>query len=294
MKFYCIIRSEQNIVNPDTYRLLQEACRARSIEFIPLETDKIDYSKTDDLVVSGSLLYRLAGGTRPALLEALLSDKVVTLRKDISALMAREFAWGSAIRVKQAGVPIIPTIFNVSRLHDSHLLQYVESLGGFPVVLKSSGGSHGAGVMVIDSIRSLRSVMDYVSDATSADLVLRQYIHNARHLRVVVLGDQVVDCIEYRPQPNDFRTNAVQVPQVDKVEEVPEEIAAHAVAAVTAQGLEFGGVDVLIAEDGQHYIAEVNHPCNFARNQMNTGVDIAGNMIDYLCAKAEHEQLDKN
>lgn len=294
MKFYCIIRSQENITNPDTYRLLQDACRERSIEFIALEADKINYSKVDDLVVTGSLLYRLAGGARPALLEALLSGKVVTLRRDISALLSRGFAWGSAIRLKHAGLPIIPTIFNISRLHDDNLLDYVETLGGFPIVLKSSGGSHGAGVMVIDSIRSLRSVLDYVSSDKSSDLVLRQYIHNARHLRLIVLGDQVVDSIEYRPQPNDFRTNAVEVPQVDKLADVPQDILSDAIASVATQGLEFGGVDVLIDEGGDHYIAEVNYPCNFARNQMNTGVDIAGKMLDYLLKKADHEHIEIN
>lgn len=287
MIFYCIVRSEENIINRDVFRLLKEACQTKGLDFVLLETDKIDYSSIRDHIVPGSLLYRIAGGARPSLLEALLDDKVATLRQDTTALLARSFSWGSAIRLEQANIPIIPTIFNVNRFHDAQLAGYVDKLGGFPTILKSAGGSHGAGVMILDSLASLRSVLDFISDKSTGDLVLRKYIHSARHLRLIVLGDEVIDAIEYKPQPNDFRTNAVHVPEVEKRNDIDPEIQKNAVRAVSTLGLEFGGVDVLIDKDGKHFIAEVNHPCNFARNQMNTGFDVAGAMLDYLTQKQE-------
>src|SRR5690606_11342841 len=118
-------------------------------------------------------------------------------------------------------------------------------------------------------------VRTMLSDSSLDYPVLRQFIHDARHIRVVVVGDRAVDAIEYAPQPNDFRTNAVAVPQVTKFElgESPE-IGELSERAVAAAGLGFGGVDVLLQPDGRFFVAEVNFPCNFARNQLNTGVDI--------------------
>jgi len=286
MILYCIIKSENAIANLNTYNLLKKACEDRGVEFIPLEADTLNYATIYDEIVEGSLLYRLASSHRAALLEALLDDKVITLRKDNASLLSRAFGWGSALRLERAGVSIIPTIYNVSRNHDAQLQDYVKRLGGFPIVLKSSGHSHGAGVMMLNSLGSLRSVLDYISDETTSNLVLRKYIANARHLRLVVVGNKVADSIEYLPQPGDFRTNAVATPQVKQLSFVDPKITADAIKAVEVLGLEFGGVDVLIDEEDNFYIAEVNHPCNFARNQLNTGVDISGMMVDALLKKA--------
>ena len=291
MKFYCIIRSRTDIQNPDTYNLLKKAVTVRGLEFVDLETNVIDYDRLDEIVETNSLLYRIAGGGRSSLLEVLLSDRTTTLKHDISAILSRGSSWGSAIRMKQVGLPVIPTIFNVSRTHTARMGAYVEKLGGFPVILKSAGGSHGSGVMKFDTLESLQAVLDYISDDKTRDLVLRRFIANAQHLRLVVVGDQVVDTIRYRPQEDDFRTNAVAVPQVDPVTDVSEKILADAVRAVHCQGLEFGGVDILVDEVSDHFIAEVNFPCNFARNQLNTGTDIAGHIVDYLVKKHEKEQV---
>jgi glutathione synthase/RimK-type ligase-like ATP-grasp enzyme len=206
--------------------------------------------------------------------------------KDTSALLARSFSWGSAMRMQAASVPVIPTIYAVSKNEDKLLASYAEQLGGFPIIVKSSGGSHGEGVMKVDSLTSLRSVLGFVSDTQSSQFVLRQFIGDARHLRLVVIGNKVVDVIEYDVQPDDFRTNAVAVPTVVDRNDIGDDIKQIAVDAVTALDLEFGGVDVLIATDGKPYVAEVNFPCNFARNQLNTGADISGRLVAYLLQKA--------
>lgn len=124
-------------------------------------------------------------------------------------------------------------------------------------------------------------------DTETSRFVLRKFIANARHFRMVVIGDKVVDTIEYIAPDDDFRTNAVAVPQVLPRNDASDDLKRIAAHATNALGLEFGGVDVLIDTEGNAYIAEVNFPCNFARNQMCTGTDIAGQMIDYLVAKAE-------
>lgn len=285
MKFYCIIRSQDTISNPDTYNLLKSAVLARGLEFVELESDTLEYNRIEELVEPGSLLYRIAGGGRPALLEALIGDRAVSLKHDVTAIMARGFDWGSAIRLQQNGLPIIPTIFNVSKIQAPLVEAYVQHLGGWPVILKSAGGSHGSGVMKFDTLESLQAVLDHISNDKSHDLALRRFIPNAQHLRLVVLGEQVVSVIKYRPQKNDFRTNAVAIPQVDPVVEVTEDIKANAIQSVKVLGLEFGGVDILVADDKRPYIAEVNLPCNFARNQLNAGIDIAGLMVDFLLEK---------
>ncbi|CAN5407077.1 RimK family alpha-L-glutamate ligase [soil metagenome] len=287
MKLYCIIRKQDDISNSDTYALLKKAADARGVEFIPIESDNFDYVRGLSVLETNAIMYRMGRGDRAALLQVLMASKgIIGLFKNVDALLSRNFSWGSAIRMEQAGLPIIPTIFNISKNEDSRLKEYVEELGGFPIIVKSSGGSHGEGVMKIDSISSLRSVVGFISDTQSATFVLRKFVNSARHLRLVVVGNKVVDTIEYDTQSDDFRTNAVAVPTVVDRNDVNNDIKQIAIKAVAALDLEFGGVDVLIDESGTAYVAEVNFPCNFARNQMNTGTDVAGQLVDYLVEKA--------
>lgn len=288
MKLYCIIRKQDDIANIDTYNLLKQSALERGLEFVTLEANDFDYAQGVDALDANAVVYRLARGDRASLLEVLMVGKGIKgLFKDTNALLSRHFAWGSAIRMEQAGVPIIPTIYNLSKNEDQRLKDYAESLGGFPVIVKSSGGSHGEGVMKVDSISSLKSVVGFISTQASSGFVLRKFIASARHLRLVVLGGEVLDTIEYNTQKDDFRTNAVAVPSVEARNDVSDDIKQIAIRAVEALGLEFGGVDVLIDEAGSPYVAEVNFPCNFARNQMNTGADISGRLVDYLVRKAE-------
>ena len=106
------------------------------------------------------------------------------------------------------------------------------------------------------------------------------------HARLIVLGDQVIDSIEYKREPNDFRSNVAKQPSV-LAKKFPQHIQDAAVESVKALDLEFGGVDILIQNDGQFYIAEVNFPCNFSRSQLTTQTDIAGAIIDFLVAKSK-------
>lgn len=288
MKFYCIVRKVEDIDRLETSTFLKAAVEARGHEFIALGADEYDYLDGLQSIETPSMMYRLGVGKRTSMMEVLLQQKgVVGFYKDVNTLLGRQFDWGAAIIMQQHGLPTIPTVFNISRNEDHRLAEYVEKLGGFPIIVKSAGGSHGVGVMKIDSIESLRSVIGYISTDKSADIALRQFIHDARHIRTVVVGKEVVDVIEYVPQQDDFRTNAVAVPAVVDRNDLEDKYRKIAVEAVASVDLEFGGVDLLIDTHGTAYIAEANFPCNFARNQMNTHTDIAARMVEYLETKAK-------
>ncbi|HYH74651.1 MAG TPA: hypothetical protein VD735_01690 [Candidatus Saccharimonadales bacterium] len=290
MKFYCIITSYDKPYNKQSFAYLQEAATARGLEFVVLESDRFDYAQDmQQALETPCILYRLSVSQQAGMLEVqLLRPGVTTLYRDSYAAMVRAYPWGNALRLQAAGLPIIPTVFNLVKDQEDRLPAYVAQLGGFPVILKAAGGSHGASVLRLDSEESLRSVLGFVTANTDAHFVLRKYIHDATHLRMVVVGDTVADAIRYLPQPGDFRTNAVSVPEVEAFPATADN--AHlfelAVQATQALGLDFGGVDLLLEADGAATIAEVNFPCNFSRNQMNTGVDVAGMIVDHLIAKS--------
>jgi len=284
MKFYCIVNDERNLSNPDIFQLLKDSVSKAGLEWRVVQS-MVEPAPTFRLA-KGDILYRLSINARSKLYEnLLLNDDVASYyaKSEVSYMRA---PWTAAKRMQDAGVRIIPTVYGARLEADALLKEQVKTLGGFPVILKASGGSHGSSVLQIDSISSLKSVLGYVTASDSSNFVLRRFIKNARHLRMIVIDGKVVDTIEYQLQPDDFRTNAVKIPNVKPVKEPKFE--ALAVCAVQSLGLDFGGVDVLVDGDGVGFIAEVNTPCNFARNQLNTGVAISDIIVDFLMKKSQN------
>lgn len=109
---------------------------------------------------------------------------------------------------------------------------------------------------------------------------MKEYCNVTSSARLIVLGDKVIDSIEYSAPKGDFRSNEGKTPNVSQ-KRFSETVNEIAVQAVKALGLEFGGVDIMITDNGAK-VAEVNYPCFFPRCQMLTGTDIAGQMIKYL------------
>ena len=179
-------------------------------------------------------------------------------------------------------IPIPKTVNYIPENRDA-LRQCVEELGGFPIIIKALGGSHGVGVMRADSLESLFSVSDYLR-TTGERFVLKEYCNVLSTARLIVLGDKVIDSIEYSANKNDFRSNEGKTPNVapKKFDSRVEEVA---IKATHSLGLEFGGVDIMVTDSGPK-VAEVNFPCFFPRCQLLTGTDIAGMMVDYLMGKS--------
>ncbi len=282
MRFLCI-------ANPAKYKrhttmeLLKEACAQRDIEFVLVDPNQV--SPTDFHSQPGDLLYRVATAHNLGAQEMeyhLWREDIVTFYKRYDYGLITMRTWDSLILPK-FGVPTPKTVGYLSNNREV-LRKAVTELGGFPIIVKAVGGSHGVGVMRVDSWQSLFSVADYIN-AQETKAVLKEYFDVRSSARLIVLGDKVIDSIEYRANDDDFRSNEGNVPNV-VAKKFSAEIEAVAVKAVHALGLEFGGVDILFSDDKMG-VAEVNFPCFFPRCQMLTGTDIAGQMIDYLVAKSK-------
>ena len=285
MKLYCVIRSLENKPK-NTMKFFEDAARARSIELVVVESEKVDVHTLPNLT-QDDLLYMIHhDATSKAIETFLLKNRPTTLyRNDTIGYYAWENVWTWTLLHDRENLPIIPTVFDLPRNRES-LQKSVDALGGFPVVVKAEGGSHGIGVMIFESMPSLVSTADYLRTSQPNQLfIMRKYIDYSAHARLIVLGDKVIDSIEYKRQKGDFRSNTGKEPEVIPAK-FSKEIEEAAVAAVRALELDFGGVDILLQENGDFCIAEVNFPCNFARNQMTTGFDVAGSIVDFLIAKS--------
>lgn len=290
MRFYCVIRSLDDKRFPKKcFGYLKSACEARGVEFIPIESATADVTALPKLG-KGDMLYRITTDIKSSNIFAyLLNQDVSTFYRDNAngSVSYTTSGWSNTIAQQINGLPIIPTILDLPGDHEL-LKKQVEHLGGYPIIIKAQGGSHGVGVMRFDSQESLFSTSDYLRTQNDSTYALRKYIDFSAQARLIVVGDKVVESLNYTPPAGDFRSNIGHNP-IAEPRKFPPKIEAAAVKATRVLGLEFAGVDILIDKNGKDfYIAEANFPCNFSRPQTITGTDIAGAMVDHLIYKSDN------
>lgn len=154
-----------------------------------------------------------------------------------------------------------------------------EELGGFPVVVKALGKMCGKGVMLIDSIISLYSIITFlISDDKKFEV--KKFIKHNEQGRLVVLNNEVISSHANIISEKDYRSNY----HTDRKRELrgyDDEVKKIAINALKARGSLMGGVDILINEHGVPYVAEVNSPCNWGISQSFTGINIAKKVVDF-------------
>lgn len=279
MKLFIITSPTQKTTND----LIVTACENRRIEYELLDPD---FTAPSDIKCNTSdMVYRVTDSFHYGHLELehhLASRGVVSFYKNDALPFTMNAEEIDSILLPELGVATPKTVNYIPK-ERSALLKCVDYLGGFPIIIKALGGSHGVGVMKIDSRQSLFSVGDYLRKQGGM-FVMKEFCNVTSTARLIVLGDKVIDSIEYTANTGDFRSNEGIEPNVAP-KKFSKEVEELAIKATHALGLEFGGVDIMITSEGLK-VAEVNFPCFFSRCQMITGIDIAGMMVDYLVAKS--------
>jgi hypothetical protein len=276
--FWCI----DDGVPESTVSTLRAACEARDIPFEIIEPGSFDWDPARRLQ-PGDLLYRAAISLAGIRVEQFLHGPgVATFYKDADDGIFFD-ASTYPLHFERAGLPVPRTIY-CATTNRALLRSFVDQLGGFPIVLKFTGGSRGVGVIQVDSQPALVSLVDYAL-SQGRNPLLCAYVDNAVHWRVVVVGDRAVAAYRNPTDEDDFRTYGSDA--IEDFTATPDpELAALAIRAVHTLRLEFGGVDILEHASGRYYVLESNFPCYFAHAQLVAGIDVAGAMVDHLQEKA--------
>jgi len=268
--------------NSDTNETFIKACeKNKQVNLNIVDIDKYPENGFVPSTVNDAV-YRVSTKPKAKQIELeILKEGMATFYKNYKrAVMGGTSAAADEKIYRENGIPTPKTLFIIPP-DRNELESKIDALNGPPYIIKVSGQSHGVGVMKVDSLESLFSVLDYLRN-DDAKVMIRQFIPVSSSARLIVLGHEVIDSIEYQAPKNEFRSN-VGTPQVTP-KKFPAEIEQTAVKAVQLLDLEFGGVDILIHEQ-KHYLTETNFPCFFPRAQQITGTDIAGKMVDYLYRK---------
>jgi ribosomal protein S6--L-glutamate ligase len=288
--------------NYSTKRLKEEALkRGHEVEVINY-TDceaRIEQNKPtviyDGKVLRGydSIVPRIASSyTRygSAIVRQFEAQGTFTTTTSIALVRSRDKLRATQL-LARAGIDIPKTIFSRGRLSPDEIEGLVEELGGPPVVIKLARGTHGRGVVLAETRKAAKSVLQgfYVMEEEGTNILLQEYIEEAAgaDIRAFVVGGKVIASMERRSSGEDFRSNIHQGGTGSPVK-LSDEERKVAVKAAKAMGLNIAGVDLIRSKRGS-LVLEVNPSPGFAIEQI-TGRNVAEKIIEYIELNAKRRQ----
>lgn len=275
-----------------TFNSFKNAAARKGINLTHIDPEVFDFSKRYSLSKEDAIYRISTGATARTIEKILINDSVNHLYQEKNFCLGRIDRGLDGILIHQKkSLPIMNTIFSIPK--DKEVLsQYVEQLGGFPIIAKAMGGMHGVGVMKFDSMDSLSSASDYFNK-DSQEFVLRKFIPHNEQARIIVLDNKVIATHTNLKPKQDFRTN-VGKNEVRKrtIKRYPEAIHKIAVEAVRVLGFRFGGVDIIFdtADNNKPYIAEVNFPCAFPKTEELSKISISEKIIDFFIEQSKKKK----
>jgi len=162
----------------------------------------------------------------------------------------------------------------------------IKIAGGAPLVVKLLEGTQGIGVVLTETKKAAKSVIEAFRDL-DANILVQEFVKEASgtDIRCFVVGDQVVASMIRKAKDGEFRSNLHRGGKGTSVE-ITEEERAMALSAVAAMGLSVAGVDILRSNRGP-LVFEVNSTPGLKGIEEATATDVAGLIINYVIKKAE-------
>ncbi|KAF0675285.1 30S ribosomal protein S6--L-glutamate ligase [Profundibacterium mesophilum] len=166
--------------------------------------------------------------------------------------------------------------------HDPRQTEEVLKLnGGAPTVIKLLEGTQGIGVVLADTDRSAKSVIEAFRGA-NVNIMVQEFIKEAggTDIRALVVGGKVIAAMKRTGAEGEFRSNLHRGGSAQTIKISPEE-RSTAIRAAKAMGLNVCGVDMLRANHGP-VVMEVNSSPGLEGVEKATGIDVAGKIIEFI------------
>jgi ribosomal protein S6--L-glutamate ligase len=289
--------------NPDLYstKRLIEAGEQRG-----WEVKVIDYLKCSIEIMKGNLNINYLGKQLPV--PDAIIPRIGASRTFYGTAMVRHFEMmdvfsvSGSLAIKRSrdklrslqilsknGVDMPKTVFASNK---SSAKDVIALSGGAPLVLKILEGTQGVGVVLVDSEKAAKSVLDAFY-GMNVNLLVQEYIEEAggADIRALVVGGEVVGAMKRQGLEGDFRSNLHQGGSAT-AHKLTRKEKATALAAAKAMGLGVCGVDMIPSARGP-LVMEVNSSPGLEGIEKSTGIDIASKIMDYIEKNVQHPSEQK-
>lgn len=181
------------------------------------------------------------------------------------------------------GVDMPRTVFASNK---SNAKDVIALSGGAPLVLKILEGTQGVGVVLVDSEKAAKSVLDAFY-GMEVNLLIQEYIEEAggADIRAFVVDGEVVGAMKRQGAEGDFRSNLHQGGSATAYKLNRKE-KSTAIAAAKAMGLGVCGVDMIPSKRGP-LVMEVNSSPGLEGIEKSTKINIAEKIMNYIEANVK-------
>jgi ribosomal protein S6--L-glutamate ligase len=183
----------------------------------------------------------------------------------------------------------IPTPLTVYANDPSMINQYIDMVGGTPIVVKTLNGSKGEGVLLLDSHISAKSTLQALFKQNTSILIQEYLDSKGSDFRGIVVGERVIASYKRQAEKGDFRANihkgASAVPVI-----LSQEEQDFCVKCAKTLNLHTAGVDFMRDSEGKFRLIEVNGNYGFTIQSV-TGVNLGEELINFIeCENAFQKQ----
>jgi ribosomal protein S6--L-glutamate ligase len=177
---------------------------------------------------------------------------------------------------KGIGLPITGFAHSLDEIQD-----LIKMVGGPPLVIKFLEGTQGIGVILVETGKAARSLIEAFL-GLKVNILVQEYIKEAAgmDIRCFVVGKKVVAAMKRQAKSEEFRSNLHRGGRAGVVDITPEE-CDMAIRAARIMGLNIAGVDIVRSDRGP-LILEVNASPGLEGIEKTTGIDVATSIIKYI------------
>ena len=165
-------------------------------------------------------------------------------------------------------------------------------LGEPPHVIKLNEGAQGNGVLLAERSSASQGMIEAFR-GLYANFLVQEFIREARgaDIRCFVVGGKVIAAMRRQARAGEFRSNLHRGGSATAVKLGQAEIDT-ALRAARTMGLNVAGVDLLRSRRGP-LVLEVNSSPGLEGIEAATGVDVAGEVIEYLVRRVRKRKASK-
>ncbi|GJM15566.1 MAG: putative alpha-L-glutamate ligase [Thermodesulfobacteriota bacterium] len=192
--------------------------------------------------------------------------------------------------MSRAGVGMPVTAFASDPDDINHL---IDEVGGAPLVIKLLQGTQGIGVVLAETKKAAKSVMEAFY-GIQANMMIQEFIKESKgaDIRAFVVGGKVVGAMKRQGAEGEFRSNIHRGGSANEVKLSRSE-RSTAIKAAKLLGLNVAGVDMLQSSTGPK-IMEVNSSPGLEGIEKASGVDVAAKVYEFIEENAHRKRLIKD
>jgi ribosomal protein S6--L-glutamate ligase len=201
---------------------------------------------------------------------------VYTTAKSIAIVRSRD-KFRSIQLLAKSNIDIPHTIFSRETAEIDDLISQV----GVPVIIKLAKGTQGKGVVLAETRKAAKSVIQ-AFHVLGTSILLQEYVAESEgsDVRAFIVGNTVAASMKRTSNPEDFRSNLHQGGKGVAIRLTADQ-KKIALRAAKAMGLQICGVDMIQSDRGP-LVLEVNANPGIEGIEKVTGKDVADKVIRYV------------